>query len=516
MKKTTLLFAFLFAMQMFSQSILNSKEIKLNHSFFKDNREILPIVDENKNQTAVFFMDSKKINAFLYDNNFKQIDSITTIRPESKYAEILGYTVNEDNYNIFFSKLSKKEILVKTFNFSTKKESEDVIYLNFDTDVYLQSISYKNKFYILSINKNSSIFNIYDFEGNKLLKANELDFSSYTFSNKNPNKVLYNIIEREKGTLDIKPKLNKINTDCSTALDIASEKSKIYVYDNKFYLTFDNDNVSTNVITIDLKDYKHEFNTYFQPQMENNDTKTKSNSFLSNNLLFQLNTTKEEMCISIKNINDKSINKEYRFKKNEEVSFKNTPLIKEGSMYQFNFSSNNLKKKELDDTEQFLNKVGNGDVAITVYSLKNQYVLTIGGTKETVKGSFGVGFGNMGGFGAGVGVGLGGSRPVAPSLSTFGGFNNSSLYAYNYNPYIYNYNKYKGTRSIYFKTLLNQNDFTHEQSELNKNAFDKIADFEDKDDGNLMSKTIFKFGSYFVYGVYLKEEAVYILRKFED
>jgi hypothetical protein len=447
MKKTILSFAFLFAMQLFSQSILNSKEIKLNHSFFKDNREILPIVDENKNQTAVFFMDSKKINAFLYDNNFKQIDSITTIRPESKYAEILGYTVNEDNYNIFFSKLSKKEILVKTFNFSTKKESEDVIYLNFDTDVYLQSISYKNKFYILSINKNSSIFNIYDFEGNKLLKANELDFSSYTFSNKNANKVLYDIFDRETKTNALDPSkliLKKINTDCSTALDIASEKSKIYVYDNKFYLTFDNNNVSTNVITIDLKDYKHEFNTYYQPQMENNDTKTKSNSFLANNLLFQLNTTKEEMCISISDIKSKTLYKDYRFKKNEEVSFKNTPLIKEGSMYQFNFSSNNLKKKELDDTEQFLNKVGNGDVAITVYSLKNQYVLTIGGTKETVKGSFGVGFGNMGGFGAGVGVGVGGSRPVAPSLGAFGGFNNnSSLYAYNYNPYIYNYNKYK-------------------------------------------------------------------------
>ncbi len=541
MKKTTLLFAFLFAMQLFSQEILLDKSIKLSRSLFKENRETFPIVNKVKNETALFLIDNDEISGLLLDKNFKQIDSITTNNPASKYKDIIGHSIDDKNYNIFFTNDKKTKFFVKSIDFATKMSQDEELDFKFENDLYLQSISYNNKFYIISVDKKTSIINFYIFEGNKLNLTKKFDFTNYQFSDTSESN-LYDIFKKlsvpnqgqvlsfnnpyalgvgafkttiSKANLE----LNKLDTENLNSLESTSATNKIYYYDNKFYITLDNDINSTKIITIDLIDFKTKVNYFNHLAIQNENEKIHSNSYLYQNLLYQINTSKSELCYSIIDINNKQLLKSYRFKKDDINVIKNTAFVKEGhdlSLSRIITSSDSgilnstiLKQKkdepevEIDDAQKFLKRVYNSEIAITAHKSKVGIQLIVGGVKITENTTFT-------------------KSPTAfpnPTTHTFtnpvNGMTTNFTTSY-YNPVMYNYNSYKTSRDTYFKTIIDQNNFEHIAGDLTKNAFDKIKQFENDNETSVAMTTVFKFGTFYVYGAYSKSDKTYSLRKFED
>ena len=75
---------------------------------------------------------------------------------------------------------------------------------------------------------------------------------------------------------------------------------------------------------------------------------------------------------------------------------------------------------------------------------------------------------------------------------------------YNSNSVMLSYQSYVRTSSVYFKTILNNENFNHIKGGISKNAFDKIQEFSQDDEISIDSDLIFKYDNFFIFGYYDK------------
>ncbi len=164
------------SIQIFSQDLLFEKDVMMK-SFFKDKRESLPIVNTDKKEIILFLLDNAEIKGFRFNWNYELIDDFTTEKPINKFNVLLGHSVNNEEYHLFFTNEKKNEFFVKSISISNKKGIGKQMPLDLSEEKFLETISYNNKFYLLSIVKRTSKIKIYVFEGNSISKIEEIDFS---------------------------------------------------------------------------------------------------------------------------------------------------------------------------------------------------------------------------------------------------------------------------------------------------------------------------------------------------
>jgi hypothetical protein len=340
----------------------------------------------------------------------------------------------------------------------------------------------------LSIKKRSSILNIHIFEANKLNKTVSCDFSKYRFSNADGSN-LYDILNH--GNLPLQPDIQiaKIDEYCPSSLEITSNINKLYINNDKIYLTLDINTEDTKLITFNLADNSTEVNNFLHDTINgNNNLDVNSNSYLFGDNILQIIGSSNEIIIKAVNRDSKSLIKKYRISKSQEIDFKNTSLLQEGGTTTFTNNSN----KELNNSEQILRKISNSSIGISAYVMQDMIELTIGGYKEV-------------------------EHTNTSSSTTFmTGPNNNSVPLMNYhNPLFNSYTKYTNTRTVYFKSLLDKTSFCHVTDSIPNNAFDKIKIFESHND-NIKSKTIFRLNDYYVFGYYDTQAGNYYFRRFDD
>ncbi|MFM7895160.1 MAG: hypothetical protein ACKO8L_04345, partial [Flavobacterium sp.] len=103
MKKIFLLI-FFFTIKIQSQSNINNVDIRLN-----SNRDVFQIIDQENQKVNLFLSDKYKVNSFILDNQMKTFDTLSGIRPEKKYKDILGYSGNFYNPVIYWSDKQKNK-----------------------------------------------------------------------------------------------------------------------------------------------------------------------------------------------------------------------------------------------------------------------------------------------------------------------------------------------------------------------------------------------------------------------
>ncbi len=490
------------SINLFSQDIILEKEITLK-SVFKDKRETLPIINNEKQDISLFLLDNSEIKGLKINTSHALTDSFTTEKPDKKYKELLGHSTNNEGNHLFFTNEKKKEFYVKTISISNKKGTGKPVPLKLKKEKFLETISYKNKFYLLSIIKKTSRIKIYVFEGNSLARTEQLDFSEYQFSNTGYTS-LYGILLDESNTpVQLNLKIHKIDNSNPNPLDLTTKENKLYYNDNKIVITLDNNLENTKVITISLEDFSSKVEFYDQITIESkNSNRVKSNSYLFSDHLYQIKGSKEKLCFRILDIENGFIIKTYCVKENENIDFRNTPLIQEGGTVFFMQDS----EKELTKTKQVLRKIAAGDIGITAMLSGNNVELTIGGYKEVTRsgGAPGMMMNSPGMMMSSPGIAV--SIPngtVTPSLT------------YHYNPTMYGYNTYTDTRAVYFKSLFDRAGFNHVSGEVSESVYDKIKNYEEDNDEGMSSETIFKVDDYYVFGYYKKWDKKYYLVKFE-
>ncbi len=478
-----------------SQELLFERDVKLKSFFNEDKKESFPVVNYDSKEIAMFLLDKKEIKSFLFDMNYVLIDSFATTRPKGKYDILLGHTFENDNYNLIFTNENKTKFFIKSINIGDKHFNHKELEIKIKGEKFLESFSYKNNLYIITIKNSSSILNIYEFKGREITRIEKIDLSNHKFSksSRSLSYVLFNNTSAKREYII----LNKIDNKNPNPIDLSSYANKIYCYNNKMFITLDVYQNYTKVISINLSNFESNVFDFKFPEIDcKYDVGVNSNSFLLGDKIYQVSGCKNELYFSISNINSKVKLKEWNVKKNEIIDFKNTPLIQLGGAF-----NKNKKYKELSETKQILRKMGAGNIGVSAYKVNDKLEITIGGfkkmnTKEII----------------GALAAAGAMTAGAKSSSGFMGSKNSNYY---YNSTMYTYQNYSYARSIYFKSLLNE-ELENITGSINENAFDKIREYNKNHQKELSTETIFKVDDYYVLGYYDKKEVKYYLLKFKE
>ena len=497
MKKIFLLIIMVVSAICYSQTEVSRFDIDL-----KNNRDIFQIVNDSTKQTHLFLCDKKKINVFLLDDQMKAKDSISTTRPEKSYKDIIGYSGNKNNYNLYFANKDRDKICGININLDKRTTDKSTHQFDFMNERFLECFSENDKFYLMTILVNSSVLKLYVFDKDGKIEIKNINLKPFKFLTKGDYiSNLSDVFEQTIGGLsefESSNTIQKINTESPTSIVQTAKKRKFYSNSNEITISLDFSVVKTQIIFIDLKTFVPRFKEFEQKVIVGSKVKN-SNSLLFENKLVQMVLSAEEMWITVKDLNNNLL-KEYSANKDAEISFKNSDIVRSESSA-FIAIVAERSERILEKTDQFLRKIAKSNVGIACYAIDSNIYATIGSVAPE-KNVGGGGMIGSGGFGMGAFPGMG-----------FGnGFYFSNIY---FNNISNNYNSYGNRRVIFIQSIFDKN-FNHLEGNVKPNVFDKIKDFKGENDLPPSDETLFKLQGAYYLGQYSNLIKSFSIKKFED
>ena len=398
---------------------------------------------------------------------------------------MIGSSILENgNYKVFLTNNGHSKFSSMTLSFDNEKHLLHEFSLEDDNEKFIQTVTYKNKFYLISAAKRapekqafSEGIYIYTFDENDKPKRNKINLSKSVFIDKNGDgTTLPNLIASYSSSI------KKIEDNVPNSIEVAASNRKIYLKDNKVIFTLDNNKEFTQILEINLENFQSSQKSIEKPMKGIEEGRKKTNSYLNGNLIFMVASTKDNFIFQVNNFEKDSLIMKYSVSKENAINFKNTPIIQEGGMYD--------GYRELESSKKFLRKITSGKIGVSALKVKDLYHITIGGYVEQRRG------------GAGMSFGFGG-MPI-------GSFGSVNIF---FNPTMFAYNSMSNTKSTRIECLFDE-DFDHLRGDLEENAFDKIDTFLKEDIGE--SETIFSYKDYFIFLDYINASGDYVLRKFEE
>jgi hypothetical protein len=481
-----------------AQDVIFQKKITLKGQ----NAEALPVYDAASGTTKIFLIDKDSIRVINIDT-VNATGEIAGSRPPSKFGNVLGYSISNGKYNIFFSTSGHSALAVTSFDFATGKVEQRVSELRMKGERFVGAASYKNRFFLINVLKGTSTIRLYSFED-----FDKYQVKMYAFEGKK-------FATPPKSSLDesLANAVVYLDNTVPNSLELATSANKLYTFDDKLVLTFDSFLQYTSVITIDVNTFTGQYDLYTHPKVACDEAiYQRANSYIFDNQLYQFCICSSGMVFSILDLQTKTVVKKYAVGKEQELVFANTPIRQEGSK-----SPYGSDERELSKTKQFLRKVSHSTAGVAVAQGPNGLQVTLGASQE-----LNTGFGApTGSFGPGpMNVGPGGmvSIPGNPSYvnGVYNGFSN-----------------YVSSYSVYIKCLFEPGTFEHKEGQLSDNAFDVIDRYLDKvdktpdpsttpqsaqklDASSIRAKTVFKQGDFFILGYYDHTTRYYVLRRFKE
>lgn len=486
LKKIVVGLGVLFTLNSYSQKelIVIDNKLKESASTIKD---VIPIVNEKTGDISIFLMDAKKVYGYLLNNEFNLVKSLTSDDKNRKYKQLIGKSISDTNdYRIYLTNKSRTKFASINFSYANNSSSFEEFELASKNELLIQTVTHNNQFFLISIIKKSSKLCVYKFDDKGKYVRVLIDFSSEKFLNSRGTETnLFRLCTKSTGAYGLKKSIDvkKIEENNPNSIEVTSELSKFYLKDNCILLTFDDNKSLTQIVEINLDTFENEVIRIKKPFIDANVYNIKTNSFINGDNIYMIASTAYDFVFEIKNIRTKEVLKEYKVSANEDITFKNTPIIQKGGIY--------ADYREMEKTKKFLRKITNGDVGVAVYKIDNKYQITLGGKQEIKSGMMMP----MGGIGIPIG--------------SFGGV---SVF---FNPTYFAYNSYTSTKSTHIKGLFDI-DFNHIRGELEQNVFDKIKDSKVGKPTAQNGKTVFKYKDFYIVGDYLVWDKKYVLRKFND
>lgn len=447
--------------------------------------KVIPLIDNERERFALVLISGKKIDGYLFNKENQMTGSLQTEEKTRKYKEILGQTVlkNED-FIVFMADNSRKKFASARFSFADSLVTLNELDLDLANEAILQTADYNNMFHLFTITPGTNLINVYRFQDGMTYNRFQISLKGQAFLTKKQKEVdfydmitLYSGFDGRINSLD----LLRIDTNNPTTLEIASNTTKMYQEKERFTLTFDNNEYVTQIAEIDLENLRGNV-IHIEKALKNWSGKQKnSNSFLVDDILFQIVATKKVLHLQAQNYRTSEILNEYYTTKHDTIKFKNTSIVQTGGAFD--------NYREFEDTATLLRKVNRGKAAIAVQKKGLLYQVSYGGIIEEATGANLM----MPGFGI----------PAAAlgAMSVF------------MNPTYLSYGSYANTKALTVNALFNTG-FEHEDGEISKNAFDRIADFEYENNISTSGRTVFKMKAGYILGSYESFSKTYTLYSF--
>ncbi len=486
MKKLIIVFTIFCGVQLISaqKSIVGFKNSqKSSSSGIKD---VIPIINENTNDLAIFFADAKNVYGYLFNDKFELQNELLSPEKRRKYKVLIGSSIIDNhNYRVFLTNSGYTRFSLMTLSFDKKKHQLNEFNLEEVNERFIQTVTYKNRFYLISAAKRvpeknaySEGIYIYTFNEEGLPKRNSINVNNLMYLDK-------------KGSVTSLPKLmgpyssdiKKIEDNIPNAIEVAASDRKMYTRKNKVVFSFDDNKEYAQFLEIDLETFEAKKKTFEKPMKSIEKTRKKANSYLNGDHIFMVASTKENFKFQVNNFETGSLIKKYSISKEDTISFKNTPIIQEGGMYD--------NHRELETSKKFLRKITAHKIGVSAIKVDGLYHVTLGGYSEQQRGGVGMSFG----FGGGMAVGSFGSVNVF------------------FNPTMFAYNSMSNTKSTRIECLFDE-DFDHLGGDVPENAFDKIDSFLSNDIGE--GETIFSYQDYYILLDRVSNTNTFALRKFKE
>ena len=451
------------------------------------------VVLDNEHKTfSTFLLNETAINAYLYSENLEPIAKFASKGLPEGYNEIIGKTIKNGQVRLYFKEYYNKKFGAVLFDFDRGQSIETEFGFKLDDEIYLQSHSYQDRLYILTVSKKSSILNIYTFQHDGKFEKKSLDFNEYNFVNgKNEPTTLYKLLHDKFNGVTTVVKIEESNPN---SLQITSNVSKIYDRGNTFILSIDKESSFTYLLEFNVPELSVKIAAIEKLNEVGDEKFNTTNSYLYKDKIFQIGGNSKIMVLTVKEIATKKELKRWVFSKDEEIPFKNSSIIEE---YTTNQSH---KTEELDNTALFLQIFNKGNGAVAVNPTSNGYQITMGGS-ENIKNGGGPYFGTK----------------LVNTGMTLNSTSSGMVVTSSFNPTFFSYGGYPSIESNKTKRIecLFNDNFDHIEGEIPQNVFNRLK----KHTSNLpkaKAETVFKMNDFFVYGRYFTIENVYKFFKFSE
>lgn len=425
----------------FAQNEVLNLPIDYNSEFF-DGKKSLAISNEKTGELVLFIEDSEDTKVVLLNKDFKLSSQIKAQRLPSSFKTFIGYQINDNGvYSIFFTNTSGRKYGVFTLDFKTKKTEVHILDFKLKKETYIEGITFKEAFYLMSVTKRGSDIHFYTFdEQGTLLNKNtvSLSFIDTEKYKQFPKRAYHHLVSG----------LVKMDNNIPNAIETTSKSNKLYQIDDQLVFTFDNDSTKTKVAKISPETFSLETIEFDKPIIPKTFV-SKDNSYLFDDKLFQIIVSPNEMRFSIKDFKTKALLKEIVLKKEDSITFKNTPIIQEGPGLIWG-----TRTRKMEETNKFLRKITRGSLGISVLKQDENYKVVLGSHVIINRSSPGFG---------------------GPMMMPMGSFGAVSV---GFNPVFSAYGGYSSTKSVHIDCLFD-NTFNHVKGEITENIFDNIKSFED-------------------------------------
>jgi hypothetical protein len=293
---------------------------------------------------------------------------------------------------------------------------------------------------------------------------------------------------------------------------------KLYYHHDKIFMTFD-EPACTHLIEIDPLAHKSSYKKLnFALEKGNAARNKQGNSFLYDNRLFRVTISPEQMNLSIIDLDSIKLINSYNFYPNDAIGINNGPIVQDGGTTVINMQN----ERVLERPQQYFRNVINGNLSVAANKISgDKYEVEIGSYEEVLSGrsglgstglsiGIGIGMGGIGGLGYPMGGGYGFPSVGMGFPRTYGGFPG-------YYPYSSSGGSATKIRTVYFKTLLSDDDFKHLEGDIPKTIREKIYDYEQDKLSNINLDNI-RVSSYqdkVIIAYYLRSQKRYKLVEFK-
>lgn len=380
---------------------------KYSYTVIKEKNKIHRFILNREDSTANYKAEDSKNSPLYYSKSIKLIGSLTT---ENESLNALFDTKDEI---VFFE---KADLSKNTYT----KDGE----IKFPKEQFIGITQQGNTFIIVGHERKSKSLKFYYKKEGQPVRLKEIDFS---------------FIEPKNGSHSIHIFLDDASIiDVNTIFDPAllTKEIKLYFTENKIIATCNQQYAFTQLAEIDTTLGKAKVKKFnFEPRFFYTDIPDapKSNAFFANGYLFTGAAYAKNLVISVIDPVSEAILKRYEADREDDIPFKNTPILQEGGISIFSAA----KKKEL-TSRQFVRKINEAELFISAKDEGAEEIeLMIGSYREIASS------GGSPGMFMPMGVpGMGGAT-VSFYVSFTPGFSTS------------------WSKTTYMKSLLHRNTFNH-------------------------------------------------------
>lgn len=455
--------------------------IQDDETSFSRKKEGFSFSNKITGDVAIVFLDRKTVYATLFNSEFKKTAAATGEVLKNKYNDLLGYRIDGNSYQFLAANSGMKKFAIQRIDFDTKTVSTKELDASLGKEKFIETVHYQNDLFIITATKDNEFIvrklnDNYGFE-----EVKRFDIEAEARDQRLLNSGFFRVGLFGKATSNT----TKVDNRVPNAIERTANPNKFYLVDNTIYLTIESEEeLLTTLHTINLDTYSLKTKTYPYPKGMKDDFK-KHNSFILEDKLIQLGSSRQEMKLVIKNLDDTVI-KEFYLEKDKPIHIKNSPIIQDGATF-VPF----VTKREMEETSKYLRKISSGNIGVTAYKDGDSYLFTIGGYKMV----------NNGGGGMMM-------MPGAPTPVSIGG---GTVFVPTYNPTFYSYNTYSTTKSTYFNTTLDRT-FNYVEKEMEATIFERIKEFK-KEFKYITAEDVFFHQGVLYFGFYDTKQKQYSLYK---